>query len=973
MKRAIVFSAALIIPANLWGVASNRGHPLITDTPNIQIKVHRASNIHFTISNFAQFGNAHQLPDPDSGVLAPGAEFPAGSGLEHLFIGCLWIGAEIDTIDENGNPILDTLTSVGGDGWLSISSELLPAAAGEESLWEEEISGDEEFFAVFSDTLTDPVFVPPDPYDQRPHIPLGLKVTRNSFCWSSPGYDELFFLDYYLENIGQRYLHNAWIGIYYDGDVWHESENPYGSEQGAQDDLCGYVQHGDYGIAWIADNDGQPHDGVYDYRSSRNVMGMVLINASRPGLQTNFNWWIPSTNTDFDWGPQWQSNYDMWGNFWGGGRGTPGPDNDKYYVMSNGEQDYDQVWAALDHTGEGWITSSPQGNNLANGYDTRYLISFGPLDIAPAAVETLTLAYLGGENLHIDPANYENYLRYDTDDSLSIALYYENLDFSNLLAAADSAVSFYENGFTNVPVGPPSDFRITAWGEDHITMNWESRSRPNLYEYRIYRGTEPGIYDPEKITPDGFIDSVFVDTTVVNNTVYYYVIASASISGVQGGYSPEVSRNSGQPQTPSGLTAVSGNAQIDLSWNDNPDSDLVGYIVYRQFPDNQFVEIDTAQTNSYTDTELMNGREYSYMIRALDIFANLSFYSDTASAIPMALDSGILLINCSRDLQNPDYDSMIVFCENILQEYQHLMIFEQPQGLPQLSSFSTVIYARDHITAFRYFDPQDPDGLLRAYLDAGGNLILAGTRQVTSTVGFEGITSFEQSDFRYRYLNLAGIEFPSVFNTEFTGGQAASPLFDDFSVDTVRANRIQFPPGENDGRLFGIGTLIPNDSEEVIFDYIAVNPDTSRFHGRPIGVIHSTDMYNTATLEFPLYYVREPESYVILHTILDEFGEVRLDVDDKGTPLPQKTTLFQNYPNPFNDRTVVRYYLAEPARVKIELYNLLGQRVAALDEGERPAGQHSLTWDAAGLPSGIYFARLKSAGKSHTVKLLHLR
>ncbi len=961
-----------ILPFLLWvsaayGAALKDGHHITTEAPNYMLKVHRASNIHFTISNFGQIGNPHEMNDPDTGELAPGAEFPAGSGIEYLFLGALWIGAEVDTIDQYGNPILDTLVSVGADGWLSIDSELLPPPEGEESLWEEEIFGDEEFFAVFSDTLTDPQYVP------FGHVPLGLKITRNSLCWSSPDYDQLFFLNYYLENIGQRYLHNAWIGIYYDGDVWHESENPYGPEQGAQDDLCGYIQHGDYGIAWIADNDGQPYDGVYNDRSPRNVMGMILIDASETGVQTNFNWWISNTNVELDWGPQWQSNYDIWGDFQHGGRGTPGTDDEKYYVMSNGEHDYGQIWAALDHTDEGWIPGSQQGNDLANGYDTRFLISFGPLDIPAGAAETLTVAYFGGQNLHVDPENYNQYLRYNTDDSLSIAQYYENLDFSDFLDMADSAISFYENGFINIPPGPPRNFRIIDWDSDHVGLRWDPVTPPNLLEYRIYRGTEPGVYDPEKITPDNFIDSVFVDSTVADNTIYYYVIASANTIGLEGNYSPEIFINTGQPQTPTGLTAIGGRLEIELTWDPNPDTDILGYIIYRKLPNDEFAIIDTSETNFYLDTEIMNGHEYSYMITAVDIYGNVSFFSDVVSAIPMALDSGILLVNSNRNLENPDYDSMTVFYENILQDYQHLMIFDAPEILPQLASFSTVIFAREHILGYRYFDPYDYSGLLSSYLDAGGNIIIAGTRQIAPLIGFEGILYYDTLQFPNQYLNLAGIEFPDIFNTEFTGGESVSPLFDNFNVDTLRANRIAFPPDENDGRLFGIGTLIPNDYDDVIYNYVAVNPDTSDLHGNPIGIIHRTGTYNTATLEFPLYYVEEPASYSILHTILEEFGEVRVDIDDGDVPLPEETSLLQNYPNPFNAQTVFTYLLSEAGYIEISVYNILGQRVATIAEGEKPAGEYSVTWDAARLPSGIYFARLKSGQDARTVKLLLLK
>lgn len=81
----------------------------------------------------------------------------------------------------------------------------------------------------------------------------------------------------------------------------------------------------------------------------------------------------------------------------------------------------------------------------------------------------------------------------------------------------------------------------------------------------------------------------------------------------------------------------------------------------------------------------------------------------------------------------------------------------------------------------------------------------------------------------------------------------------------------------------------------------------------------------------------------------------------------------QNYPNPFNASTTVSYSLPGEAEVSICIYNLLGQRVAILFEGTQQAGEHSISWDASGFPSGIYFARLDAGGNSQNVKMVLLK
>ena len=87
-----------------------------------------------------------------------------------------------------------------------------------------------------------------------------------------------------------------------------------------------------------------------------------------------------------------------------------------------------------------------------------------------------------------------------------------------------------------------------------------------------------------------------------------------------------------------------------------------------------------------------------------------------------------------------------------------------------------------------------------------------------------------------------------------------------------------------------------------------------------------------------------------------------------GSALPQAWTLGQNYPNPFNPSTVIPYHVPTAARVRLEVFNVLGQRVATLVDEDRPAGVHTAEWnatDAAGraVGAGVYFYRLSSVGQ----------
>jgi surface protein len=88
-----------------------------------------------------------------------------------------------------------------------------------------------------------------------------------------------------------------------------------------------------------------------------------------------------------------------------------------------------------------------------------------------------------------------------------------------------------------------------------------------------------------------------------------------------------------------------------------------------------------------------------------------------------------------------------------------------------------------------------------------------------------------------------------------------------------------------------------------------------------------------------------------------------------GDTLPLVFALDQNYPNPFNPTTTIRYDLPESADVRLEVYNVMGQRVAVLVNAGQTAGSHSVSFDASNLASGVYHYRLQSGNEVLTKKM----
>jgi len=87
------------------------------------------------------------------------------------------------------------------------------------------------------------------------------------------------------------------------------------------------------------------------------------------------------------------------------------------------------------------------------------------------------------------------------------------------------------------------------------------------------------------------------------------------------------------------------------------------------------------------------------------------------------------------------------------------------------------------------------------------------------------------------------------------------------------------------------------------------------------------------------------------------------NIDDNDKSIPSTFFIEQNYPNPFNSRTVIEYQLPIRSRVKIQIFNILGQEVKTLVDANKPEGYHSIYWDGTNnsginLSSGVYIYRI---------------
>jgi len=108
-------------------------------------------------------------------------------------------------------------------------------------------------------------------------------------------------------------------------------------------------------------------------------------------------------------------------------------------------------------------------------------------------------------------------------------------------------------------------------------------------------------------------------------------------------------------------------------------------------------------------------------------------------------------------------------------------------------------------------------------------------------------------------------------------------------------------------------------------------------------------------------------------TLWNNWADITTDVKPIKDLVPNVYELGQNYPNPFNPSTTIKFSVPEAGLVTLRVFNLLGQEVATLLNGEKTAGVYEATFDASTLSSGIYFYTLDTKNFSSTKKMVLLK
>jgi hypothetical protein len=378
----------------------------------------------------------------------------------------------------------------------------------------------------------------------------------------------------------------------------------------------------------------------------------------------------------------------------------------------------------------------------------------------------------------------------------------------------------------------------------------------------------------------------------------------------------------------------------------------------------------------YKDTpkHLNDITEIEYFISNVDTITPVYTYSNFTAAPDVDVNLGADISSLARNT-NFYFHITGKDCTGIKSiEYTHEFLVESTNIPPQIVSalsdvhvnedFGTTIIA-DLDTIFTDPDGAFGDSLSYSIILNSGKInaqLNSSILQITSVSDSNGVVPViiraeddSLASVRDTFLvNIASINDPPMFSN--------LPDSVEFNADTLALINIwSFVEDiETADSLLNYDFDVSNDSLLWIFD-----PDSGALR------LSSQQMYSGADTLF--ITVTDDSGAAINDSVLVFIYPPTAIFDDFYNQIPKELVLQQNYPNPFNPTTKIRYGLPKATKVKIELYNVIGQKIKVIKNSTQAAGFHEIILNAYDMSSGVYFYCIQADQYSKIRKMILLK
>jgi len=458
-------------------------------------------NIGITVSNYGTFGDGFQEQEPTD---QPSCIYPIGSGIEHLFLGGLWVGANTPTGIHVTTGAFNVSRFSGGGStnfeFTTTASEndrmVERSSLSDNKYYSESAVSHQDFVAAFTDTNTT---VPSTSVTIPYHVPLGLGIHLETYAWNYPFTDAFVIFNYTITNVKDDTLKDVYVGLWADLVVRNTNITP--PRVGSPFYLhagSGYIDNEDMQMVYCYDYDGDP-----GYTNSYVSMAFLGADPLKSDAQytgeTFHNWWLFSGAT---------AEEDQ----------APSSESERYERMSSSIKD-NYYWQA--------IYQKP-GNRMS-------LITTGPFaEILPDSSINVVFAVVCAKKAGSNSSTIDNDLAKENlveNVSWAYKAYYgEDSNRNGILdyASTDSTEDINGNGTLDryvLPTPPNAPFLKVVPENSKVTLYWDDRSEKSIdlisktrdFEgYRIYRSflgddiSESGIAAKMGLVAEyDYIDSLF--------------------------------------------------------------------------------------------------------------------------------------------------------------------------------------------------------------------------------------------------------------------------------------------------------------------------------------------------------------------------------------------------------------------------------------------------------------------------------